>query len=432
MKCLAMMKRIKHIKVVLALALAALLWACYPVDNLPSQNTTNYVSLYDPASANIRPDACFRHMSKDTSYLFFRVNPQNMMSATKADGSLSEDAYLLLKYAVRDAETREIVDSASFQYLISKKTKTDFITYVPVYLPSQKKYYASVLFVDEIKKSWKRLLIDINKLDNQASEYFFPEYLFPNQAPLFHHFVQRGSHIRISSEHFRMDNMILLRFENDSSMPLPAYSQRVVPDFDTHFTLDTVFQSNDTIRFDTPGFYKVLTDTANSLNGFDLLVADEHFPYIRTPEAMLPPLQYITNASQYRIIKKSDSLKYAIDDYWLKLGGSVVKARELIRIYYNRVQLANQFFTSTKEGWKTDRGMIYVLFGVPKSIYKSYNQEEWLYSESDVNASLIFRFERDENALTKNEFRLVRDERFKQAWNQAIMTWRNGQAYSIR
>jgi GWxTD domain-containing protein len=432
MKCLAMMKRIKHLKVVLALALAALLWACYPVDNLPSQNTTNYVSLYDPASANIRPDACFRHMSKDTSYLFFRVDPQNMMSVTKADGSLSEDAYLLFKYAIRDAETKAIVDSASFQYAVSKKTKTDFITYVPVNLPDGKNYYASVLFVDEVKKSWKRLLIDINKSDNQSPEYFFPEYLYPNQSPVFHHFIRKGSDIRISSEFYRTEDILVLRFENDSSMPLPAYSERNIESFNSGFTLDTLLQSNDTIRFDVPGFYKILADTADNLTGFDLLVADKHYPYIRTPEAMLPPLQYITNTSQYRIIEKSDSLKYAIDDYWLKLGGSVVKARELIRIYYNRVQLANQFFTSTKEGWKTDRGMIYVLFGVPKAIYKNYNQEEWLYSESDMNASLIFRFERDENALTNSEFRLVRDERFKQAWNQAIMTWRNGQAYSIR
>jgi hypothetical protein len=96
------------------------------------------------------------------------------------------------------------------------------------------------------------------------------------------------------------------------------------------------------------------------------------------------------------------------------------------------VQLANHFFTSSKEGWKTDRGMIYILFGIPKSIYKSHDQEEWVYSESDVNTFLNFRFERDTNALTNNEFHLVRDERFKQAWNQAIMSWRNGQAYSIR
>jgi GWxTD domain-containing protein len=432
MICLAMMKRTSYIKFGFAFVLGTLLWACMPVQNLPKQNNTNYVSLYDPASSNIRPDACFRHMSKDSSFLFFRVNPQNMMSVTKADGSLSDEAYLLLRYAIRDAETKEIVDSASFQYRVSKKTNSDFITYVPFYLPAGKDYYASVLFVDDVKKSWKRLLIDINKSDKQPAEYFFPEYLFPNQKPVFHHFIRKGSDVRISSEYFRTKPLMLLRFENDSSMPLPAYSQRNIPDFNPEFTVDSLLKFNDTINFDRLGFYKIVADTIGELTGFNLLVADEHFPYIRTPETMLPPLQYITNSSQYRIIQNSDSLKYAIDEYWLKLGGSVVKSRELIRIYYNRVQLANQFFTTTKEGWKTDRGMIYVLFGVPKSIYKNYNQEEWLYAESDMNASLIFRFERDENSLSENEFRLVRNERFKQAWNQAIMTWRNGQAYSIR
>lgn len=414
------------------MSLGILLWACVSVENLPSQNTTNYVSLYDPASSNIRPDASFRHMSKDSSLLFFRVNPQNMMSLTKADGSLGNEAFLLVKYAIRDAETKAIVDSASFQYVISKETRSDFITYVPVYLPSENNYYASVLFVDEIKKSWKRLLIDINKTENQTAEYFFSEFMMPEQAPVFHHFVRKGADIRISSEVLRTEDFYLLNFGQDSSMPLPAYSERKTVDFDGRFSIDTVFQSNDTIRFDSIGFFKIVTDTNKLFSGYNLLVADEFFPYVRTPEAMLPPLQYITNSSQYRIIQKSDSLKYEIDAYWLNIGGSVVKARELIRIYYNRVQLANQFFTTTKEGWKTDRGMVYVLFGIPKSVFKSHNQEEWVYSESDMNASLIFRFERDENSIANNDFRLVRDERFKQAWNQAIMTWRNGQAYSIR
>lgn len=412
--------------------LGFLLWACVPVENSLNKNNTNYVSLYDPASSNIRPDACFRHMSKDSSLLFFKVNPQNMMSETNADGSLGSKAFLLLKYAIRDAETKAIVDSASFQYAISKETQSDFITYIPVYLPANRDYYASVLFVDEIKKSWKRLLIDINKTNNQTAEYFFPEYMLPEQAPVFHHFIRKGSYIRMSSEILQKEEFYLLHFGQDSSMPLPAYSERNVDEFDPDITVDNMFQSTDTVRFDSIGFFKIVTDTTQMFSGYNLLVADDYFPYVRTPKAMLPPLQYLTNASQYRIIEKSDSLKYAIDAYWLKIGGSVVKSRELIRIYYNRVQLANQFFTTTKEGWKTDRGMIYVLFGMPKSIYKNHNQEEWIYAESDMNANLIFRFIRNENTLSNNEFRLVRDEHFKQAWNQAIMSWRNGQAYSIR
>ena len=40
------------------------------------------------------------------------------------------------------------------------------------------------------------------------------------------------------------------------------------------------------------------------------------------------------------------------------------KAKSLIAIYYNRIQNANLHFTTFKEGWKTDRGMIYVVFGL--------------------------------------------------------------------
>ena len=42
---------------------------------------------------------------------------------------------------------------------------------------------------------------------------------------------------------------------------------------------------------------------------------------------------------------------------------SLERAKELIKNYYGRLQHANLFFTSYLEGWKTDRGMIFMIFG---------------------------------------------------------------------
>lgn len=422
----------KYILIFFALLLATACITAYQ-PQAGQEGTTNYVSLYDPASSNLKPSACFRHVSSSESYLFFKVNAQHFMSETKADGSLSDEANLLIKYAIRSSESREIVDSASFRYKFSKSDNDEFLTYIPVKLAGNANYYASILFVDEVKKSWKRLLFDVNKSDKYAAEVFFPEVIDQQKIPLFDHYLSLNKSIKISSDVLHSKDFYLVGFENDSLMPLPIYSDRNPKEYNPEHSVIHAFQENDTLLFENQGFYKIVQDTQNVALAFPILVGGPYYPYVRTPEAMLPPLQYITKESQYRIIAKSDSLKYAIDKYWLTLGGDdPKKAKELIRIYYNRVQLANMYFTSVHEGWKSDRGMVYVLFGMPKAIYKTRAFEKWVYAENEMSTSLIFHFEKDTSSLSLNDFKLVRDSRYQQAWNQAILSWRNGQAYSIR
>src|SRR5699024_11656675 len=64
-------------------------------------------------------------------------------------------------------------------------------------------------------------------------------------------------------------------------------------------------------------------------------------------------------------ISDPDSLKAAVDRFWLKNIGNQNKARQVIKKYYQRVVEANKQFSNFKEGWKTDLGMIYILFGPP-------------------------------------------------------------------
>ena len=44
---------------------------------------------------------------------------------------------------------------------------------------------------------------------------------------------------------------------------------------------------------------------------------------------------------------------------------------ELMDEYYRRVSYANENFEGWKEGWETDRGMIYILFGPPDQVERT-------------------------------------------------------------
>ena len=74
------------------------------------------------------------------------------------------------------------------------------------------------------------------------------------------------------------------------------------------------------------------------------------FPNLTTANQLLEPLRYLTTKEEYSGIMSSVDKRKAIDAYWLKLAGSKERARFLIKNYYNRVQISNQFFTSYLRG----------------------------------------------------------------------------------
>lgn len=69
-------------------------------------------------------------------------------------------------------------------------------------------------------------------------------------------------------------------------------------------------------------------------------------------------------------------------------------SNELMEEYYKRVAYTNEHFTGISGGWKSDMGMIYIIFGVPEDIERSVmaqsrgNFEIWYYYR--ISRSFIF------------------------------------------
>ena len=134
--------------------------------------------------------------------------------------------------------------------------------------------------------------------------------------------------------------------------------------------------------------------------------------------------------------------KIALDDFWIKIGGNIEKSRELIRIYYTSVLYSNYYFTSYKQGWMTERGMIYVIYGPPDKIYKSSEGEIWGYKKPVIKSRwggrysvkedyLYFTFKHRDNIFSDNDFYLSRTETLVTNWDKAILSWRKGIVYRL-
>ena len=155
-----------------------------------------------------------------------------------------------------------------------------------------------------------------------------------------------------------------------------------------------------------------------------LLRMDHGFPKISMHQQMLEALRYITSAAEYRQLSLYEDPKTAVDSFWLANAGHEERALELIRNYYTRVENANKLYTSCTEGWKTDRGMIYIVVGKPDLVFRSFEQEVWIYGEYDDPGALRFFFDKVQNPFSDNDYQLVRDPEYKTIWYQYVQNWR--------
>jgi len=178
------------------------------------------------------------------------------------------------------------------------------------------------------------------------------------------------------------------------------------------------------------GMYFVRVDSERP-EGLSLFNFGGSFPQIKTPEELMEPLFYLTTLAEYRDLRKQENIKLEVDNLWLKMGGSIEKSKELIRIYYNRVVYSNLYFTSNKEGWKTDQGMIFILFGPPSRIQMTGTGESWYYFARRKSKAVEFRFDRQPDAFLNQHLVWKKTTESQVYWNEAVRSWRNGKVYSM-
>ena len=172
-----------------------------------------------------------------------------------------------------------------------------------------------------------------------------------------------------------------------------------------------------------PGLYFIQADT-NGIQGVSLFVGTSGYPKPRKVAELTEPLIYITTKDEFEDLKEDFSNKKALDKFWLSTVGNPLKARGAIKRYYQLVEQANIYFTSYKQGWKTDRGMIFSVMGPPLAVIKNQDLETWSYQQGDNEVN--FTFQKVVNIFSDNHYELHRQEDLDRPWFRAIDRWRKG------
>jgi GWxTD domain-containing protein len=125
------------------------------------------------------------------------------------------------------------------------------------------------------------------------------------------------------------------------------------------------------------------------------LSTSSNFPNVENIREMAEPLIYLMDRRDHdRMmgIQDPDSLKREIDRFWLSNIRNVNKTKQVIELYYSRVEQANKQFSNYKEGWKTDMGMVFILFGPPLQVENTLDTSIWFYSYMRNDPRTYFRF----------------------------------------
>lgn len=170
----------------------------------------------------------------------------------------------------------------------------------------------------------------------------------------------------------------------------------------------------------------------------DFSIKSPSYPALQTPYELARPLIYLMNPKQYKkllAINDRDSLKAAVDRFWLKNIGNRSRAKKTIELYYSRVQEANKLFSNFKEGWKTDRGMIYILFGPPWYEQKHHQKLSWSYTYDISDPNLNFSFRRvkvNSEFFPFDYYMLNRKNSYYTIVNRQKSLWLSGQILKRR
>jgi GWxTD domain-containing protein len=171
--------------------------------------------------------------------------------------------------------------------------------------------------------------------------------------------------------------------------------------------------------FQHDGLYLAQEDTLSS-DGFSFLIKKDPYPKYNKLADLKGPLLFVTTREENEKIGLAGEDKAKFDKVILDITSDRERAKTFMKNYFKRVEFANQHFSSFKEGWKTDRGMVYIVFGAPDEVAMAGQQEYWVYR----NLRQQFTFMKVGSVYHPDHFVLVRDKDYAENWYLTVDLWR--------
>jgi GWxTD domain-containing protein len=341
------------------------------------------------------------------------------------------------------SQGRILADTAFYDLdIIRDRVRDEYLYKIPLNVEKGTEYVTDVKVFDKIRQVMVQSFVPFNtNSDNNRYNFFLRGHNRQNEVLL--PIIKKNEFFNLVYAKGNLDSIFISVYKPYKEIPYPP--SMVLPEKPGATEPDTVvaLPYSDTLplMFPKEGIY-FCTTGRDIKEGFSLLNFGTEYPGMNDPSVMIEPLAYLVSPDEMAVLKTDPRPKIALDNFWIKCGGNIDKARELIRIFYTRVVYADYYFTSYKEGWRTDRGMIYIIYGPPDKLYKSNEEENWGYRRPVAKSKwgsrytveeeyLFFSFKKRESLFSDNEYSLSRSETVITYWDKAVLAWRKGVVFRL-
>jgi GWxTD domain-containing protein len=394
----------------------------------------NLSNMYNPTNTRLHPAFAIYNDSPTTSLLLIKIFPAELLYS----GTIEPNKLLGqvgISYILTDITNKEqpvVADSGKTTLtFLRENADKRYQTQLPINTDAGKQYQLAVTAKDLVRRSESLTYLYIDKSQPYSGQNFLimnPEDRLPQYDP----YVIGNRTIKLDYSFEGYDKVFVSYYGKEIPLPKPSFSLNQEKEyFDKPDSVwELPLSKNVQYQLNYPGVYYFQPDTTLKA-GLTLMNFGESYPRVQQVAQLIEPLAYLATSVEYESLKKATNQKLAVDNFWLNKAGNIEKARELIRVYYNRVYFANYYFTSFKPGWKTDRGMIFIIYGPPQSVKETPAQEKWIYYKNNYSTTVTFTFDHVPSAYAYDNYVLQRSDSYDTYWRAAVDTWRRGNIYLI-
>lgn len=283
-----------------------------------------------------------------------------------------------------------------------------------------------VIQIDNLAKN-RRYQKDI-ALSTKNSAAFQPFLVFDAERdlPVFEPYVSIDAKIKIKDVLGESSSFSMTGRENNAPIAIPPFDNVSENEW-VEVAIDTVYGVNndEEFQFNNPGFYE-LTSNDDPKKVMGLLVTDGYFPYYSQYSDMIMPLIFVSTNQEFNALLAAEDQKSRFESFVLNtISSNVNIAQDFIKYYYRRLRKSAQLFSDSAEGWKTDRGMVYQVFGDPAQVFRNESTELWVYSLENGGRTR-FIFDILPGPAGTIQYKLIRGKKYREGWMNAVTRWRSG------
>ena len=399
--------------------------------------------LYNPTKNPINPQYNIINKTDELSELSVRFSTSDLFFSEANPQGVATASILITVKLYSISQGKALADTAVLDLSIVKDTgRQEYVYNLPLKVEKGVEYVAEVKILDRLRLIVAQDFVEFNTLSYNNRYNFRVECHF-DKNELFSSVLRIDEYVNLLYSRGHIDSLYISFYKSFREVPDPP--SMLLPektlDYDPLQFVAIPYSDSLPMMFPKEGIY-LCSIARNIKDGFTFLNLGSTYPKVTTPEKMIEPLIYLTSQDELAELKSAAKPKAALDDFWIKCGGNVDKARELIRIFYTRVLYSNYYFTSYKDGWRSERGMIYIIYGPPDKVYKTADGESWGYKKPVIKSKwggryavtdsyLFFNFKKRENVFSDNDFYLSRSETLVTFWDKAIASWRKGIVFRL-